>query len=132
MREKTILIVDDDLDLLMLLERELLKRGFIVESAASVPEAEEIMRLIKPDLVLLDVNIQGDDGRRLCWQIKQNPAQHARVIVMSGFDPSFARSALFGADDFVVKPFEIEFLVAKLLTQIEALRHAQLYWREQG
>ena len=63
---KRILITDDDLDLLMLLERRLIKEGYQVETAASLPEAEEIMVSYLPDLVLLDINLKGEDGRQLC------------------------------------------------------------------
>ena len=67
-----ILIIDDDLDLLMLLERRLLKEGYEVETAASLNEAEEILGYFPPQLVLLDININGDDGRQLCWKLKKN------------------------------------------------------------
>lgn len=114
MQYKSILIVDDDIDLMMLLERELLKRGYIVETAASLPEAEEFLNAHAPDLVLLDINLDGDDGRQLCWKIKRNEQHHARVMMMSGFDYHPSRSILFGADDFLAKPFNIDLLLTKV------------------
>jgi DNA-binding response OmpR family regulator len=54
---KRILVIDDDIDLLMLLERCLQKQGYYVETAASLPEAEEIISDFIPDLVLLDINV---------------------------------------------------------------------------
>ncbi len=110
-----ILIVDDDLDLLMLLERRLVQKEFIVETAASISEAEEILEYFPPHLVLVDVNINGEDGRKLCWKVKHNQyLPNTKVFIMSGFDISLTRSALFGADDVIAKPFDIDFLLLKI------------------
>lgn len=112
---KRILLVDDDIDLLMLMERKLQRSGYIIESAASLPEAEYVLSLFKPNLVLLDINIAGDDGRQLCWKIKHSEANRdAKVILMSGFNYSIAGPLSFGADDFVAKPFNTEYLVNKV------------------
>lgn len=120
MHLKSLLIVDDDLDLIMLLERDLVRHGFVVETAANLGLAEEILNAWRPAIVLLDVNVAGSDGRQLCWKIKQDPSQFARVIMMSGFDASASRSLLFGADDFIAKPFSLEFLRMKLSENAQA------------
>ena len=65
-----IVIVDDDIDLLMLMERQLQKHHYNIETAASLPEAEEIIDHFQPHLVILDVNVKGEDGRQLCWKLK--------------------------------------------------------------
>ena len=112
---KKILIIDDDLDLLMLLERNLLKEGYEVETAANLPEAEEIYTSFIPHLVLLDINVNGEDGRQLCWKIKMNvPNPEVKVLVISGYDFNLSRAALFGADDLVSKPFQVDYLLHKL------------------
>ena len=116
-----ILLVDDDIDLLMLMERKLQQNGYIVETAASLPEAEYILSLFKPNLVLIDINIAGDDGRRLCWKIKHKDCEHTpKVILMSGRYYPTSRILFFGADEFIAKPFVSEFVlqkIAKLLHQ---------------
>ena len=113
---KRILLVDDDVDLLMLLERILMKAGYVVDAAASLPEAEDIFPQFAPHLVLLDINIKGEDGRKLCWKLKaENP--ETKVIILSGYDYSVARAVLFGADDLIPKPVNIEYL----LHQVEKL-----------
>jgi DNA-binding response OmpR family regulator len=110
-----VLIIDDDLDLLMLLERILDKEGYLVETAAAIPEAEYILSFYKPDLVLLDININGEDGRKLCWKLKKEQQQtRIKVIIMSGYDYSLGRAVLFGADDLLPKPLNIEFLLHKM------------------
>ena len=68
---KRILVVDDDIDLLMLLERCLSKEGYEVETAASLAEADEIICSFSPHLVLLDINVHGEDGRQLCFKLKK-------------------------------------------------------------
>ncbi len=112
---KRILLVDDDIDLLMLLERKLQKTGYIIESAASVPEAEYVLSLFKPDVVLLDINVAGDDGRQLSWKIKNTgDNRSAKVILMSGYNYTINKQLLFGADDFCAKPFQSEYLMQKI------------------
>lgn len=106
-----ILVVDDDIDLLMLLERRLVQAGYAVETAASLPEAEERSVFFDPHLVLLDININGHDGRQLCWQLKQAPGTRAKVLLLSGYDCSISRAALFGADGIIAKPVPTEYLL---------------------
>ncbi|HEY0039958.1 MAG TPA: response regulator [Flavisolibacter sp.] len=114
---KRILLVDDDIDLLMLLERKLQKSGYIIESAASMPEAEYVLSLFKPNIVILDINVAGDDGRQLCWKIKNTgDNRSAKVILMSGYNYPINRQLLFGADDYVAKPFQSEYLLNKIET----------------
>ena len=112
---KRILIIDDDIDLLMLLERRLIKEGYMIESAASLPEAEEVIRSFQPHLVLLDINVNGDDGRKLCWKLKkENGDKPVKVIIISGYDYSTTRAALFGADDLLPKPLHFDFLLSRV------------------
>ena len=107
---KRILIIDDDIDLLMLLERSLVKEGYRVESAASLPEAEEVIYSFQPHLVLLDINVNGADGRQLCWKLKKQGEKEIKVIIISGYDYSAGRAVLFGADDLLAKPFQYDYL----------------------
>lgn len=109
---KRVLIVDDDVDLLMLLERKLKQEGYETETAISLAEAEELIVYFDPHLVLLDINIKGEDGRQLCWKLKHQPVYRiAKVLIISGFDYNASRAALFGADAFLPKPFHMEFLL---------------------
>jgi|GEM_PF-401404 len=118
-----ILIVDDDIDLLMLLERRLLKEGYTVETACSLPEAEEIIDFYAPQLVLLDININGEDGRKLCWKLKHAAeGPDVRVIVMSGYDLSASRSVLFGADEMVTKPLQTDYLLQRIQVHLQAMQ----------
>ncbi|RYZ61344.1 MAG: response regulator [Chitinophagaceae bacterium] len=115
-----ILVVDDDIDLCMLLERKLQQNGYKVESAVSMAEAEYVTAHFKPDLVLIDINLGGDDGRQLCWKIKHPvDGRQTKVILMSALYYPTSRTLLFGADDFLAKPFVTEFLLQKISAQLE-------------
>jgi DNA-binding response OmpR family regulator len=110
-----VLIIDDDIDLLMLLERRLLREGYTVETAASLPEAEEIITYFEPHLVLLDINVNGEDGRKLCWKLKKGDyPQDVKVIMISGYDYNASRAVLFGADEMLAKPLNTEFLLHRI------------------
>jgi DNA-binding response OmpR family regulator len=114
-----VLVIDDDIDLLMLLERKLQQQGYKVESAVSLAEAEYVLSLFKPDIVLLDINVAGEDGRQLCWKIKHGAgAAVTKVILMSALYYPTTRTLLFGADDFIAKPFASEFLLQKMNAQL--------------
>lgn len=116
---KRILIIDDDIDLLMLLERSLVKEGYRVEAAASLPEGEEVIASFQPDLILLDINVNGEDGRQLCWKLKKQAGENTvKVIIISGYDYSAGRAVLFGADDLLAKPFQFDYLSTCIKTQL--------------
>jgi DNA-binding response OmpR family regulator len=120
---KRILIIDDDIDLLMLLERRLDQEGYCVETAASLPEAEEILPSFLPHLILLDINVNGEDGRQLCWKLKYSAtAMDVKVIILSGYDLNTRRSLLFGADDLIAKPCQLEFLLHKIQIHLDGKR----------
>lgn len=117
-----VLVIDDDIDLLMLMERKLQQQGYKVESAVSLAEAEYVFSLFRPNLVLIDINVAGEDGRQLCWKIKHGPeADNTKVILMSALYYPTTRTLLFGADDFVAKPFATEFLLQKMDNQLQAV-----------
>ncbi|MDQ3550590.1 MAG: response regulator [Bacteroidota bacterium] len=119
-QQKRVLIIDDDIDLLMLLERKLQQEEYEVETAASLPEAEELVALFQPHLVLLDININGEDGRLLCGKLKTiEKGLEIKVIIMSGYDYSSSRAHLFGADEMVAKPFNVEYLIHRIATHLD-------------
>lgn len=111
---KRILIVDDDIDLLMLLERRLQKAGYEIETAISLPEAEELIIYFEPHLILLDINVNGFDGRHLSWKVKNRLNPQTKIIIISGFDYSPRRAALFGADEILPKPLNTDTLLQKI------------------
>ncbi len=110
-----VLIIDDDIDTLTSISFLLAINGFIVETEPLWQNTFNKIRLFNPDLILLDVNLRGEDGRNVCQQIKTTPDfHHIHIILFSAHIT--LKSDLKGslADDFIGKPFEIKELIEKI------------------
>jgi CheY-like chemotaxis protein len=110
-RPASILVVDDDPEILAMLGTRLQKRGFRVSTASDGHEALELAKKQLPDVMLLDVMMPGKSGWEVARAIKQDPATHAIKIVMVtaiGAQVNELTSPIYGADAHVDKPFEFE------------------------
>ncbi|MEU9833084.1 response regulator transcription factor [Streptosporangium sp. NPDC048047] len=110
-----ILVVDDDPAILRSLRRGLTLEGFDVETADSGERALELARDAAPDAVVLDVSMPGLSGIEVCARLRTRDWQ-TPVLMLSAMDEVADRVAglAAGADDYVVKPFELEELVLRL------------------
>ena len=114
-----ILVVDDDLDILVVMEILLTMKGFSVEVTPKWESTFEKVDSFKPDLILLDVLISGNDGRTICKQLKSQDGTRNIPIIMFSAHPSAAASiAEYGADDFIAKPFDVNDLIDKVNVQL--------------
>jgi two-component system phosphate regulon response regulator PhoB len=116
----TILIVEDEADLALMLRYNLEAEGFRVHAAASGDEAVEVMRDGVPDLILLDWMLPGLSGIELCrrWRSREDTARVPIIMITArGEEEERVRGLATGADDYVVKPFS----VPELLARIQAL-----------
>ena len=114
-----ILVVDDDLDILVVMEILLTMKGFSVEVTAKWESTFEKVTTFKPDLILLDVLISGNDGRTICRQLKsQNETKEIPIIMFSAHPSAAATIAEYGADDFIAKPFDVTDLMDKVNGQL--------------
>ncbi|MEO6455231.1 MAG: response regulator [Ginsengibacter sp.] len=110
-----ILVVDDDLDILVVMEILLSMKGFEVDVTAKWENTFDKIESFKPDLILLDVLISGNDGRTLCKELKSKPdTKHIPVIMFSAHPSAAATIDEYGADDFIAKPFDVNDLLAKV------------------
>jgi DNA-binding NarL/FixJ family response regulator len=112
-----IVVVDDDAGLLALVSEVLSGAGYETVLAERGDEALECVRRSRPQLALLDVNLPGLSGYELCRRIKEEIDPRLPVVFMSGErTESFDRVAglLLGADDYIVKPFAPDELVARI------------------
>ncbi|WP_334181727.1 response regulator [Novosphingobium sp.] len=109
-----ILLVDDEAALREPLADYLSRQGFAVTPASSAAEARSRLRDEKPDLVLLDIMMPGEDGLSLCRHLVE--AQDIPVIFLTARGEATDRivGLEIGADDYVVKPFEPRELVARI------------------
>lgn len=105
---KRILFVDDDEDLLAAVKIFLRQQGYEVAVTTSCNEGLEILATFHPDLILMDINVGSVDGRVICRQIKQQARyEHIPVILISANNEALKTYNEFGADDFILKPFNL-------------------------
>jgi len=107
-----ILVIDDNLAVVDILVNVLAEEGYEVSSAVTSDEGLELFIQSRPDLVLLDIALPGMSGIEMLKQIR-SIARTARVVMVSGVDPTRAREALeLGALACVDKPFDLATLKA--------------------
>ena len=112
-----ILIVEDEEPLILLLRYNLEAEGYIVDSAVRGDEAELKIDEHLPDLVLLDWMIPGVTGIELCRRLRARPETAQLPIIMltaRGEESERVRGLATGADDYIVKPFSVRELLARI------------------
>ncbi len=113
----SVLLVDDERDLLSLLDFNLRAAGFETLLATTGDQALGHLRRRIPDLVLLDVMLPDVSGTEVCRQIKSDPrTKHVPVVMLTARGEEVDRVVGFeiGADDYVTKPFSVRELVLRL------------------
>ena len=113
----TILIVEDEADLSELMRYNLEAEGFKVAQAESGDEAVERIRDGVPDLILLDWMLPGLSGIELCrrWRSREETARTPIIMITArGEEEERIRGLATGADDYMVKPFSIPELLARV------------------
>jgi two-component system response regulator MprA len=110
-----VLVVDDDAPVRRMLVRSLVAEGFDVESAADGGLALAAAERSAPDLVVLDVTMPGVDGLAVCRRLRARGLSGS-ILMLTARDAVADRVAGLeaGADDYLVKPFAMEELVARL------------------
>jgi two-component system, OmpR family, KDP operon response regulator KdpE len=110
----TILVVDDDQEIVRVLRRSLGAHGYMVLVATSGEEAMEVVSQQRPDLLLLDLLLPGMSGQEVCRKVRE--ASNIPIIVLSVKDTERDKvEALdLGADDYVAKPFGINEVLARV------------------
>ena len=112
-----VLIVEDEAPLVALLRYNLEKEGFAVAEAADGEEALLQIAERRPDAVLLDWMLPLVSGIEVCRQIRRAPATRSTPVIMltaRGEEGDRVRGLNSGADDYVVKPFSLSELIARL------------------
>ena len=107
----SILIVDDDPEIVSMLSTRLGARGYKVSTASDGKAAIELAKRERPELVLLDVMMPGKSGWEVARALKQDPVTQSIKIVMVtaiGEHVNEMTSPLYGADAHIDKPFEFE------------------------
>jgi DNA-binding response OmpR family regulator len=117
----TILIADDEPNIVISLEYLLQREGYRVLVARDGQEALDKLRATPPDLVLLDVMLPGVSGFEVCQKIRENPAWNGiRVLMLTakGRDVEMSKGMALGADLYITKPFSTKELLAQIRQQL--------------
>ncbi len=117
MKQKKILVADDEKDIVELIAYNLEREGFAVSRAYDGQKALEMVNAEKPDLLILDLMMPEMPGMELCARIRRQEATASLPIIMltAKSDPVDKILGLeIGADDYITKPFEVRELIARV------------------
>ena len=118
----SILVADDEPNIVLSLEFLLKQAGFRVRTVADGEAALAAIAQEPPNLVLLDVMIPGRDGYAVCQEIRSNPAwRDVRIIMLTakGGEIQREKGLSLGADEYVTKPFSTRELVERIRRMLE-------------
>lgn len=114
---RKILVVDDEADQLALLEMNLGREGFLINTASNAAEARASVREDRPDLILLDLILPDTSGINLAAELKHGQDTADIPIIMltaKDTDTDMVVGLSVGADDYVTKPFSTPVLLARI------------------
>ncbi len=126
---KTILVIDDEEDIVELVSYNLKKEGFAVDSAYDGETALKKVRSGPYDLIVLDLMLPGVQGLELCRIIRNDPSIADTPIVMltaKGEEVDKVLGLEIGADDYMIKPFSPRELVARIKAILRRAEHQKL------
>ncbi len=118
---KTVLIADDEPNIVVSLEYLLHRAGYNVVVARNGEEALESMARCRPDLILLDVMLPLKSGFEVCQKIRQSPEwQGTRIVMLTakGRETEVSKGLALGADAYITKPFSTKDLLAQIRSQL--------------
>jgi len=114
MNSANILVVDDEPQIRRVLRSTLTSQGYVLTDAKTGEEGVDIARKDKPDLILMDVNMPGMGGIAACREIRGFSSAPIIMLTVRNAERDKVQALDAGADDYVVKPFGIEELLARI------------------
>ncbi|NLH15042.1 MAG: response regulator transcription factor [Phycisphaerae bacterium] len=117
MSNYTVLIVEDEDDVVELLRYNLARNGYRVETVTTGPDAISRAGVLQPDLILLDLMLPGMDGLEVCRTLKkENRTERIPIIMVTakGDEADVVAGLEMGADDYITKPFSPRVLMARV------------------
>jgi two-component system, OmpR family, KDP operon response regulator KdpE len=121
----SVLVIEDDPNIVDLLRSNLLVRGFDVAVSATGRDTLELLETQDPDVVLVDLGLPGIDGFDLCRQIRERSDVGMIVVSARGHEGDKVRALNLGADDYLTKPFGVEELLARINARLRRSRPAE-------
>jgi DNA-binding response OmpR family regulator len=122
----TVLIVDDEPNLIELLRGYLERENFVVASAADGPSAIDAARSLAPDVIVLDLMLPGFDGFEVCRRVRQFTDAYVLMLTARGEEIDRVVGLEVGADDYLTKPVSPRELVARVKAMLRRPRAASL------
>ena len=113
-----LLIVDDDVELLKMLRSYFELLGYLIYTAINGKEALEKM-IIQPDLILLDINMPKIDGLEVCKRIRNEVSCPILFLTAKVEEQDRINGFLSGGDDYIIKPFSLKELDARIVAHIK-------------
>ncbi|HEV8079789.1 MAG TPA: response regulator [Chitinophagaceae bacterium] len=117
--EKKILVVDDHLDILNVVDRFLKANGFNVLAHSSGKDVIEVVKVFKPDLILLDLQLDGKFSTHICKTLKKTT--HIPVVLFSAYLDLEKMFHECDADAYISKPFDLEYLLNIISEQLSIM-----------
>ncbi|MEE2668305.1 MAG: response regulator [Pseudomonadota bacterium] len=114
-----LLVVDDDERIRNLLRQYLINQGFIVSTASGSEEARNKIKLMRFDLIVLDIMMPGDDGLILTKEIRNNSLTPIILLTAKSGTESKIEGLELGADDYLTKPFNPKELLLRILSVLK-------------
>ena len=114
MENNTILVIDDDRNILAIIELYLKKAGFQVYTCADGTSAMAAFHETKPSLVVLDIMLPGRDGWAVLHDIRMESETPVIMLTAKGDTGDRVQGLELGADDYISKPFDAKELIARI------------------
>ena len=123
-----IIIVDDSEDILSVMKFFLELKGYTVKTTSNSHDLKLFLKSFSPDLIIMDIFLSGEDGRRVCEDLRSDLGNKDLCILMFSASPNaLANYKDYGADGFIEKPFGLNEIVDKIEAAIKKCKdyHSQ-------
>ena len=125
MPERSVLVVEDEENLLEALRYNLEKEGYQVHTATDGGDGLELARRVNPSLVLLDIMLPTLDGFEVCRILRRESEVPILMLTARGEEVDRVVGLELGADDYITKPFSIRELVARVRNTLRRTRYLE-------
>ncbi|MHB8635533.1 MAG: response regulator [Fimbriimonadaceae bacterium] len=125
-RQMKVLVIDDEPAIVETIEAKLRKEGFTVFTAESAEEGMRLVRRVKPDLLVLDIMLPLRSGLELCRAIRRESTTPIIFLSAKAAEADRVRGLEIGGDDYIVKPFNLNELVARVRAVLRRASGEQL------
>ena len=124
-RSASILVVDDEQEIVRAFQRSLVAHGYTVRTAHSGEEALEAVATWRPDLLVLDLLLPGMSGLEVCRQVRATSNTPIIVLSVKDTEADKVEALDLGADDYVAKPFSMDELLARVRVAMRRITRAK-------